>query len=56
LIFNIFASFAEFERELVSERTRAGLESAREKGRVGERKPGLNKESQNKAYTAEALA
>lgn len=56
LIFNIFASFAEFERELISERTRAGLEAARKKGRIGGRKPGLSKESQNKAYTADALA
>ena len=48
--------FAEFERELISERTRAGLEAARKKGRVGGRKPGLNKDSQNKAYMAEALA
>jgi DNA invertase Pin-like site-specific DNA recombinase len=55
LIFNIFASFAEFERELISERTRAGLEAARKKGRVGGRKPGLNKESQAKAYMAHAL-
>jgi len=55
LIFNIFASFAEFERELISERTKAGLEAARKKGRVGGRKPGLNKESQNKAYMAYAL-
>jgi len=55
LIFNIFASFAEFERKLISERTRAGLEAARKKGRVGGRKPGLNKESQGKAYMAHAL-
>jgi len=47
---------AEFKRELISEKTRAGLEAARKKGRVGGRKPGLSKESQNKAYTAEALA
>ena len=55
LIFNIFASFSEFERELISERTKSGLEAARAKGRVGGRKPGLSKESQNKAYMAEAL-
>jgi DNA invertase Pin-like site-specific DNA recombinase len=55
LIFNIFASFAEFERELISERTRVGLEAAQKKGRIGGRKPGLSKESQNKAYMAEAL-
>jgi len=52
LIFNIFASFAEFERELISERTKAGLEAARAKGRIGGRKPGLTKQSIAKAYTA----
>jgi DNA invertase Pin-like site-specific DNA recombinase len=31
------------------------LEAARKKGRIGGRKPGLNRESQNKAYMAEAL-
>lgn len=52
LIFNIFASFAEFERELISERTRAGLAAAREKGRIGGRKPGLSKSAVNKAHAA----
>ncbi len=56
LIFNIFASFAEFERELISERTKAGLESARAKGRVGGRKPGLSKASINKAYAAQTYS
>ena len=37
LIFNIFASLADFERELIRERTRAGLASARARGRVGGR-------------------
>jgi len=34
-------SFAEFEREMIRERTRAGLEAARAEGRIGGRKPKL---------------
>ena len=37
LVFNIFASIAEFERQLVQERTQAGLAAARARGRVGGR-------------------
>lgn len=37
LTFHIFASLAEFERELVRERTRAGLAAARSRGRRGGR-------------------
>ncbi len=55
LIFNIFASFAEFERELISERTKAGLRAAREKGRVGGRKPGLSQKAKTKAWAAHQL-
>src|SRR5450755_3828817 len=39
LVFGIFAALAEFERELIVERMRAGLASARARGRVGGRKP-----------------
>lgn len=39
LIFNIFSSLAQFERRLIQERTKAGLEAARERGKVGGRKP-----------------
>jgi DNA invertase Pin-like site-specific DNA recombinase len=35
LVFGIFASLAEFERDLISERTKAGLDSARARGRNG---------------------
>lgn len=37
LVFHIFASLAEFERDLIRERTHAGLEAARARGRVGGR-------------------
>jgi DNA invertase Pin-like site-specific DNA recombinase len=43
LIFGIFASLAEFERELTRERTRAGLAAARARGRKGGRKYELTK-------------
>jgi DNA invertase Pin-like site-specific DNA recombinase len=38
LIFNIFSSLAQFERRLIQERTKAGLESARARGKKGGRK------------------
>ena len=37
LVFHLFASLAEFERELLRERTKAGLEAARARGRCGGR-------------------
>jgi DNA invertase Pin-like site-specific DNA recombinase len=37
LIFHVLAALAEFERELIRERTRAGLEAARARGRQGGR-------------------
>jgi DNA invertase Pin-like site-specific DNA recombinase len=37
LIFNIFASLAEFERDVIIERTQAGLKAARTRGRKGGR-------------------
>lgn len=37
LVFGVFAALAEFERELISERTKAGLTSARARGRKGGR-------------------
>ncbi len=43
LVFHVFAALAEFERNLISERTKAGLEAARARGRLGGRKPKLQK-------------
>jgi DNA invertase Pin-like site-specific DNA recombinase len=42
LIFHIFAALAEFERSIIRERTRSGLESARARGRLGGRPPALS--------------
>jgi len=39
LIFHIFTALAQFERKLIQERTRAGLDAARARGRKGGRKP-----------------
>ena len=43
LVFGIFAALAEFERELIRERTIAGLKAARARGRKGGRKFALTK-------------
>lgn len=54
LVFNIFASLAEFEREIIRERTNAGLAAARARGKKGGRRPGLSEEAQRKARIAES--
>ena len=54
LVFNIFASLAEFEREIIRERTNAGLAAARARGRTGGKKPGLSEDAQRKARIAES--
>ena len=43
LAFGIFAAFAEFERELIAERTQAGLAAARARGRMGGRPRKMDK-------------
>ncbi|KTD15851.1 DNA-invertase hin [Legionella gratiana] len=55
MVFGIFATLAEFERELIRERTQAGLNSARARGRKGGRPKGMSKEAMEKAAIAEAL-
>ena len=55
LMFNIFSSLAEFEKDLIIERTNAGLNAARARGRCGGRPTGLSKKSMEKAKAAEML-
>lgn len=55
LVFNLFASLAEFERELIRERTNAGLTAARARGRVGGRPRGLSPEAEATALAADTL-
>ena len=54
LVFGIFAALAEFERELIRERTVAGLEAARARGRKGGRQFALSKAQVRLAQTAMA--
>lgn len=55
LIFNIFASLAEFERDVIRERTQAGLSAARARGRLGGRPRGLSQAAEATACAAETL-
>jgi DNA invertase Pin-like site-specific DNA recombinase len=55
LVFNIFVSLAQFERDLIREHTMAGIASARAQGRLGGRKKGLSAKAQKTALIAEAL-
>jgi DNA invertase Pin-like site-specific DNA recombinase len=54
LVFNIFATLAEFERELIHERTMAGLAAARARGRRGGRRFALTKAQVRLAQAAMA--
>lgn len=44
LVFHVFASIAQFERDIIKERTRVGLAAAKARGRMGGRKLKLNRE------------
>jgi DNA invertase Pin-like site-specific DNA recombinase len=55
LIFNVFASLAEFERDIIRERTHAGLAAARARGRLGGRPKGLSPSAETTAYAAVTL-
>ena len=54
LVFHVFAALAEFERELIQERTKAGLSAARARGRKGGRKSKLDDKKQTVAQSLRA--
>ena len=51
LVFTIFSGLAEFERDIIRERTKAGLAAARERGRVGGRPPALSEDDRKVALS-----
>lgn len=63
LIFHLFGALAEFERNLIRERTQAGLQAARARGRKGGRPQALNTDKralavhlyQEKTYTVKQI-
>ncbi len=50
LVFHMFAALAEFERNLIRERTEAGLQAARDRGKLGGRPLALNDTKQKLLY------
>ena len=50
LVFHIFGALAEFERNLIHERTKAGLEAARARGKKGGRRKALNEDQIQRLY------
>src|SRR3546814_4438640 len=54
MVFGIFATLAEFERDMIRERTMAGLAAARARGRKGGRKFALSKAQVRLAQAAMA--
>ena len=55
LTFHMFAALAEFEKDIIRERTLVGLATARARGRVGGRPKGLSKKAEHTAIIAERL-
>jgi len=56
LIFHVFGALAQFERDLIRERTRAGLTAARARGKQGGRPKALSKVDPKKLETARRMA
>lgn len=55
-VFHVFAALAEFERELIRERTKAEVEAARLRGRRGRRGGRRHKLGEAEAKTLAAMA
>jgi DNA invertase Pin-like site-specific DNA recombinase len=55
LMFHLVGAFAEFERNIISERTKLGLASARARGRNGGKPKGISAAAQKKAVRAKVL-
>src|SRR5438876_5793807 len=55
LVFHIFGALAEFERDIISERTNAGLSAARARGRLGGRPKAKMLDSLKKVALAQSL-
>ena len=50
LMFTLMAGINQFERDLISQRTKEGLEAARKRGRLGGRKPKLDEDQKKALY------
>jgi len=55
LVFHIFGALAEFERDMISERTNAGLQAARARGRLGGRPKAKTLDNPKKVAMAQSL-
>lgn len=55
LMFHLVGAFAEFERNIISERTKVGLASARARGRSGGKPKGISTAAQKKAIRVKEL-
>src|SRR3989454_5454531 len=55
LIFHIFGALAEFERDIIKERTKAGLQAARTRGRLGGRPKAKTLDTPKKVALAQSL-
>lgn len=55
MFFHMVAALSQYETDIISERTKAGLDAARARGRNGGRKRGLSKDADHKSIVAKSL-